>query len=194
MKKISLIMFFMAATVAVTIIACNNKPTATTGKVEISQDSLISRGSYLVNAMGCDDCHSPKTFGPNGPELIPDQRFSGYHADAPLPKLDTANAKKGWTLFAPDLTAAVGPWGMSFAANISSDQTGIGNWTEEQFFRAIREGKSKGLKESRPLLPPMPWPQYRNLKDDDLRAIFAFLKSTKPVENRVPEWKKWNEL
>jgi hypothetical protein len=108
--------------------------------------------------------------------------------------VDTVNAKKGWVLFAPDLTAAVGPWGMSFSANISSDQTGIGNWTEEQFFRAIREGKSKGLKESRPLLPPMPWAQYRNLKDDDLRAIFAFLKSTKPVENRVPEWKKWNEL
>ena len=194
MKKISLIMFFMAATVAVAVIACNNKPTEATAKVEISQDSLISRGSYLVNSMGCDDCHSPKTFGPNGPELIADQRFSGHHADSPLPKVDTITAKKGWMLFAPDLTAAVGPWGMSFAANISSDQTGIGNWTEEQFFRAIREGKSKGLKESRPLLPPMPWPQYRNLKDDDLRAIFAFLKSTKPVENRVPEWKKWNEL
>ena len=83
---------------------------------------------------------------------------------------------------------------MSFSANLTSDPTGIGNWTEEQFFRAIREGKSKGLAESRPLMPPMPWQQYRNLKDEDLRAIFAFLKSTKPVENRVPGWKKWNEL
>ena len=194
MKKISLIMLFMTAAVSIAIIACNSKPVETTGKVQISQDSLVRLGSYLVNSMGCDDCHSPKTFGPNGPEIIADQRFSGHHADTPLPKVDTVNAKKGWVLFAPDLTAAVGPWGMSFSANISSDQTGIGNWTEEQFFRAIREGKSKGLRETRPLLPPMPWAQYRNLKDDDLRAIFAFLKSTKPVENRVPEWKKWNEL
>lgn len=194
MKKLNLIMIAMTAGIAVVIIACNNKAAEPTATIQISQDSLVSRGSYLVNSMGCDDCHSPKKFGPNGPELIEDQRFSGHHADSPLPKTDTNTVLKGWSLFAPDLTAAVGPWGMSFAANISSDQTGIGNWTEEQFFRAIREGKSKGLKESRPLLPPMPWPQYRNLNDQDIKAIFAFLKSTKPVENRVPEWKKWNEL
>ena len=193
MKHISWIIIIMIAMVSAAIVACNSDTKSVT-EIQISQDSLVKRGSYLVNAIGCDDCHSPKKFGPNGPEVIEELRLSGRQANAPMPKADTNVAKQGWMLFASDLTAVVGPWGMSFSANITSDATGIGNWSEEQFFRAIREGKSKGLAESRPLLPPMPWQQYRNLKDEDLRAIFAFLKSTKPVENRVPGWKKWNEL
>ena len=187
-------MAIMVIAVAVATVACNSGTKSATMEIQISPDSLVKRGSYLVNAIGCDDCHSPKRFGPNGPEIIEELRLSGHPGDAPMLKADTNTAKKGWILFAPDLTATVGPWGMSFSANLTSDPTGIGNWTEEQFFRAIREGKSKGLAESRPLMPPMPWQQYRNLKDEDLRAIFAFLKSTKPVENRVPGWKKWNEL
>ena len=85
------------------------------------------------------------------------------------------------------LTNYVGPWGISYSANISSDSTGIGNWSEKQFFKAIREGKYLGLDNTRPLLPPMPWQEYRHASDDDLRAIFAFLKSTKPVKNVVPQ-------
>jgi len=195
MKKFTFI-FAMGVVVASlsAIVACNNSTQASAGEVIISQDSLVKLGAYLVNSIGCDDCHSPKKFGPNGPEIIEELRFSRHPSGSVLPKVDTNVAKQGWMLFAPDLTAFVGPWGMSYAANITSHETGIGLWSEEQFIYAIREGKLKGLKESRPLLPPMPWPQYRNLKDQDLKAIFAFLKSTKPVENRVPGWKKWNEL
>ena len=123
-----------------------------------------------------------------------EHRFGGHLADSKLGKPNTGVMKDGYMLFALDLTSAVGPWGQSYSANISSDATGIGNWTEEQFFRALREGKSKGLKESRPLLPPMPWFVYKNLSDTDIKAIFAFLKSTKPVENRVPGPKAPNEL
>jgi len=39
---------------------------------------------------------------------------------------------------------------------------------------------------TRPLLPPMPWPGFAKASDEDLKAIFAYLKSTPPVENRVP--------
>ena len=144
--------------------------------------------------MGCDDCHSPKIFTPTGFEIDMEHRFGGHLAASKLGKPNTGVIKDGYMLFALDLTSAVGPWGQSYAANISSDATGIGNWTEEQFFRALREGKSKGLKESRPLLPPMPWFVYKNLNDTDIKAIFAFLKSTKPVENRVPGPKAPNEL
>lgn len=150
----------------------------------ISNEGLVSRGKYLVNAIGCDDCHSPKKMGPQGPEVIAEKRFSGFPGDMQIPKAE--NAKGHWILFVPDLTASVGPWGMSFSANITSDETGIGNWTEEQFFRALREGKYKGLPNGRPLLPPMPWPSYGQLSDEDLRAVFAFLKTTKPVQNVVP--------
>ena len=97
-------------------------------------------------------------------------------------------------MFGSDFTSTLGPWGISFAANITSDATGIGNWKEEQFIKAIREGKSKGLEGNRSLLPPMPWFVYRNFSDVDLSAIFAYLKSTKPVKNIVPATKGWKEL
>jgi hypothetical protein len=147
---------------------------------------LVKRGQYLVNAAGCDDCHSPKKMGPHGPEIDSALRFSGYPASRPLPDFDTGTAKK-WVLFSGDLTAAVGPWGTSFSANITSDPTGIGNWTEEQFIRCIREGKWKGLEQGRPLLPPMPWQNFRKLTYEDLRSIYAFLKTTRPVNNTVPQ-------
>ncbi len=144
----------------------------------------MERGQYLVGITGCHDCHSPKIMGPQGPELDPARLLSGFPADRQLPPVPENAA--GWALMAMDLTAAVGPWGTSFAANITSDETGIGNWTEEQFERALRHGLYKGLEGSRPLLPPMPWQNLANLKPEDMRDMFAYLKSTKPVENVVP--------
>lgn len=194
MKKTILILAVFAASVSFVLIACTGTSASPETPVVLSQDSLIKRGSYLVNAMGCDDCHSPKKFTATGFELDMEHRFGGFLAGSPLGKPNTSVMKDGYMLFALDLTSAVGPWGQSYAANISSDETGIGNWSEEQFFRAIREGKSKGLKESRPLLPPMPWFVYKNLNDTDLKAIFAYLKSTRPVHNVVPGPKSIKEL
>lgn len=146
--------------------------------------ALIERGRYLVEITGCNDCHSPKLMGPQGPYPDPDRILSGYPADRPLPPVP-ANTD-GWALMAMDLTAAVGPWGTTFAANLTSDATGIGNWTEEQFERALRHGLYKGMEGSRPLLPPMPWQNLMHMKPEDMKALFAYLKSTKPVENVVP--------
>nr|MBA2563259.1 c-type cytochrome [Chitinophagaceae bacterium] len=160
----------------------------------ISADSLIKRGEYLVTIMGCDDCHSPKIMGAQGPELDMQKRLSGYPAERPLSNADANTLKNGWLLFSGDLTAAAGPWGVSFSANITSDSTGIGNWSEEQFKKAIKQGKYKGLDSTRMLLPPMPWPNYRNLKDEDVKAIFAFLKSVKPVKNLVPQPKQLKDI
>jgi len=147
---------------------------------------LVKRGQYLVSAIGCDDCHSPKKMGLHGPEIDSALRFSGYPASRPVPAYDT-NTIKTWVLFGGDLTSAVGPWGVSFAANITSDPTGIGNWTEAQFIRCICEGKWKGLEQGRPLLPPMPWQNFSKLTYEDLRCIYAYLKTTKPVKNTVPQ-------
>lgn len=149
-----------------------------------TEASKIERGRYLVGIMGCNDCHSPKLMGPQGPYLDPERILSGYPADRPLPPVP-ANAE-AWALMAMDLTAAVGPWGTTFAANITSDETGIGNWSYEQFERALRHGLYKGLEGSRPLLPPMPWQNMVDMKAADMQAVFAYLKSTKPVENVVP--------
>ena len=59
-------------------------------------------------------------------------------------------------------------------------------FTMEGTRKAIREGKYKGLDNTRPLLLPMPWFVYKNLTDDDLKSIYAFLQTTKPVKNVVP--------
>lgn len=156
------------------------------GAEEELQESKVSRGEYLVTTIGCVDCHSPKKMGQRGPEEIPHLKLSGYQQDQEIPPIDKANLKNGWMLMNGDLTAAVGPWGISFAANITSDETGIGNWSVEQFKTAMRKGKFKGMENGRDLLPPMPWPNFAHLTDEDLEAMFAYLKSTDPVENIVP--------
>ena len=174
------------------VIAYGFSSCTTTSSKPLEHDSirdsvqLIKRGEYLVNTIGCDDCHSPKKMGPKGPEVDMALRFSGYPAQRPLPPANEETLKNGWTLFGPDLTCSIGPWGASFAANITSDATGIGNWTEAQFMKAIRDGKSKGLDGARPLLPPMPWQNFRKLNDDDIKSIYAYLKTTPPVKNIVP--------
>ncbi|HTN06978.1 c-type cytochrome [Agriterribacter sp.] len=173
------------------IISCNARGAAELTHPAITKDSLIKRGAYLVAVMGCDDCHSPKRMGDHGPEVIPERRLSGYQQDLPLATVNGDEIKKGWVLFSPDLTAAAGPWGVSFAANLTSDLTGIGSWTAAQFKKALREGKFKGLDNTRPLLPPMPWPNFAQLTDTDLEAVYTFLQSTKPVKNIVPAPRQW---
>ncbi len=185
MKKSMLILTAITGAVIIAFFACNNEPKVE-GDVVISNDSLVSRGNYLVSTSACDDCHTPKIMGPQGPEPDMSRRLSGHPADSKLGKVDTTVVRNGWILFSMDLTAYVGPWGTSYSANLTSDQTGTGSWTEDQFIRAIRKGKYKGMEEGRSLLPPMPWQVYRNMSDMDLKAIFAYLKTTKPIENRVP--------
>ncbi|HUC81702.1 MAG TPA: c-type cytochrome [Flavisolibacter sp.] len=167
--------------------ACSNvKSTKEEKSPVLSEADMVKRGEYLVSTIGCDDCHSPKRMGPNGPELIPELRLSGYPSNRPVQQDLGTSGKMGWVLLANDLTAAVGPWGMSFAANITSDESGIGNWTEHNFITAMRTGKMKGLENGRPMLPPMPWFNFKNLTDEDLKSMFAYLKSTAPVRNVVP--------
>ncbi|MCY7351754.1 MAG: c-type cytochrome [Cytophagaceae bacterium] len=171
---------------AFAFVSCQpSEPAKTATVAEISPDSLVKRGDYLVTTMACGDCHSPLIMGPQGPEPDPARILSGHPANLPLAAIDKS-AAKNWVMFNATGTAVVGPWGVSFTANLTSDPTGIGNWSEEQFARALKEGKSKGIATNRSLLPPMPWMQYRHLNDADIKAIFAYLKSTKPVNNLVP--------
>jgi hypothetical protein len=160
-----------------------------TAKVAPSKDSLVKRGAYLVASIGCNDCHSPKKMGPHGPYVDTARMLSGFPADAPAPTETPDQAKNGLVVFCPDLTAAVGPWGTTFSANITSDVTGIGNWKEEQFINALKHGKYKGLDNTRMIMPPMPWEDFANLSDEDVKAIFYYLKTTKPVKNVPPDFK-----
>lgn len=153
---------------------------------KMSHDELVARGKYLVNFGGCNDCHSPKVMTAQGPVPDNSKLLSGHPAGMPLAPIDTAVTRSRWIYTSMDLTAWAGPWGVSFPANLTpDDQTGIGTWTEEIFFNAIRQGKHMGS--GRPILPPMPWPSVAGLNDEDLRAVFTYLKSLKPISNKVPD-------
>ena len=148
----------------------------------------IDRGEYIVRVGGCADCHAPKTMTPNGPVPHPMKGLSGHQADTKLPAIpkDVLGPDKWAAITNGDFTAWVGPWGVSFAANITGDPaTGIGGWTEDMFIKTLRTGKRMGT--GRNLLPPMPWPTIGQMTDQDLKDVFAYLKSTKPVANRVPD-------
>ncbi|WP_027138356.1 c-type cytochrome [Gaetbulibacter saemankumensis] len=166
----------------------NQKKTDTTvDKPEVKEEptiNLVERGEYLVDLGGCHHCHSPKIMTEQGPIPDPKRLLSGHPADEVLAPFDKETAKH-YMLFTPGLTSFTGPWGTSFAANLTPDATGIGTWTEEQFFKSLREGKHKGLEGSRMVLPPMPWQDFAKLTDEDIKSIFAYLKTQKPIENVV---------
>lgn len=150
-------------------------------------ENQVKWGEHLVTVSACHDCHTPKIITADGLMLLDSSRLlSGHPAGMPGPDVDRAAMERKGLTVTDLLTAWAGPWGVSYAANLTSDDTGTGTWSEQQFMTAIRKGKFKGLEGSRSLLPPMPWEVYRYMTDDELKAIFAYLQTTKPVRNVVP--------
>ncbi len=158
---------------------------AEAASVQAARDARVAHGEYLVRTGGCHDCHTPWKMGDNGPEPDMSRMLMGHPAglaasDPPglaAPFIGSATAT---------MTSWSGPWGRSFTANITPDvETGIGSWTERQFIDTIRNGRHQG--NGRSLLPPMPWPAFRNLADDDLAAMFAYLRTVPAIRNKVPE-------
>ncbi len=143
------------------------------------------RGRYLVESIGCSDCHTPKKRGP-GMVFDETRLLSGHPEGTTLPPVPSLGSGPWVATASWDLTAWAGPWGVSYAMNLTPDEnTGIGSWSEETFVAAIRTGRHMGV--SRPILPPMPWGAFKNLSHDDLKAIYSYLRTIPPVHNRVPE-------
>ncbi|HET9315377.1 MAG TPA: c-type cytochrome [Vicinamibacteria bacterium] len=156
------------------------------GLVSARETDRTERGRYLVSSIGCGECHTPKRMTAKGWEEDRTRLLSGHPEGsklAPAPAL----GQGGWVAASSwDLTAWSGPWGVSYAVNLTPDEnTGIGSWSEETFVSALRTGRHMGV--SRPILPPMPWKAFRNLTDEDLKAVYAYLRTLPPVSNRVPE-------
>ena len=160
------------ATLAVIGIATSaGAQTASTAKAQ-----RIERGRYLVTIAGCHDCHSPKI------EMMtpdPARALSGRPSTTAPPMQSTNEIRASL-----DLTAWAGPWGNSYAANLTPDrETGLGaRYTEAAFIKTIRTGKKP---EGEALAPPMPWPVYAKMTDEDLKAVFAYLRTLAPVRNFV---------
>ena len=147
----------------------------------------VRRGQYLVTIGGCNDCHTPwilQADGKPGPDMS--RSLSGHPQDFPIKAAaDIKSDGWGWA-GAPTNTAFSGPWGVSFAANLTPDEmTGTGIWTFDTFKNTIRNGRHWGV--ARPLLPPMPWFNYREMSDEDLAAVFAYTRTLKPIRNEVQQ-------
>jgi mono/diheme cytochrome c family protein len=143
----------------------------------LAQQTRVERGKYLVTIAACHDCHSPKVDAQMTPDAA--RLLSGRPMTTQPPAQGKNDIRSSL-----DLTAWSGPWGNSYAANLTPDrETGIGaRYTEAAFIKTIRTGKKP---EGEELSPPMPWTQYRNMTDDDLKAIYAYLRTLKPVRNFV---------
>jgi hypothetical protein len=146
----------------------------------------VARGRYMVSVMGCNDCHTPLKMTPNGPEPDMERFLSGHPEQIGALKPEKLNEPWVWASV-PTNTAFSGPWGVSYTMNLTPDKnTGLGIWTEDMFVSAIRNGKHMGT--ARPINPPMPWPAYRNATDEDLKAVFAYLRTIKPIVNHIPDY------
>ena len=180
MKKVIIIIAAVAALFAVRGLQ------GAEAKKDAKKERQVKQGEHLVKAGLCADCHTPKKMGPNGPEEDHARDLSGHPATNILPPPPKLPPGPWMIVGEAGLTAWSGPWGVSFARNLTPDkETGLGDWTEQNFIDTIRTGKKMG--KGRALLPPMPWQGISNYTDDELKAIFAYLRSLPPIKNPVPE-------
>lgn len=126
-----------------------------------STPALIERGHYLANSVTvCMDCHSTRDWS----------KFGG--------PADPATWGKGGEIF--DQT--FGFPGAFYSKNITP--AGIGSWTDGEVYRAITSGVSK---DGSALFPVMPHPNYGKMATEDIHAIIAYLRTLKPIENKVAQ-------
>jgi mono/diheme cytochrome c family protein len=155
-----------------------------TGK--IGKAAQIARGKYLVDIMGCHDCHTPMKMGPNGPEWDMTRALSGHPEEAVMPPAPKLPPGPWVATISGTFTAFSGPFGTSFTRNLTPDkETGLGDWTVEEFIATMKTGRERG--KGRPVLPPMPVQNLKALSDSDIRALFAYLQSIPAIKNRNPQ-------
>lgn len=178
---------FVLTVAAIVGCACLALSAESGGKAALAQHAqLVKRGEYLVMLGGCNDCHSPKVMSARGPLPDTSRLLAGAPTGTKIPEIPYAaiGPDKWGFVGSNDMTTWAGFWGVSFASNLTPDQvTGSGAWTEAAFIKAMRTGKHLGA--GRDILPPMPWQAIGQLPEEDLKAVFAYLQSLKPVENMV---------
>ena len=191
MRKTDFLFLSLMAMVAFCFIACSeNKPAEHATATQAAEkpayggfESQIDWGKHLVAITGCSDCHTPKIMTPQGPADDTTLFLSGHPAAIPAPDVDRKQMESKGLVVTATFTSWVGPWGITYSANLTPDETGLGNWKEDQFIYAIKNKISKGLPGSRPLLPPMSMMPFHHMSTDELKAVFAYLKTIKPISN-----------
>ncbi len=153
------------------------------------KERQAKRGEQLVNEGRCNDCHTPTIETPEGLLVDNNRKLSGHPSDSVIPEIPNVDIdSEEWMNFLSSLDSTVwaGEWGLSFSANLTPDpNTGIGKWNEEIFLDLMKSGRHVNLK--RGIKPPMPWQDYAKLSNKDLKAIFSYLSTLKPIYNPVPK-------
>src|SRR5580700_128363 len=121
----------------------------------------LERGRYIATGLsGCVYCHSPHDWTAPGTPIVAGKESSG------------------------EVLPYAGLPGRIVASNLTPDQeTGAGNWTDDQLARAIREGVGR---DDRALFPIMPYQHYRAMSDEDLASVVVYLRSLPAVHNQLP--------
>ena len=171
--KASIVKVFSSAALCFGIAACTLNSTQETIPVDWEQTGYIERGNYLVNHLGdCVGCHTP--------------RMANGQSDMRL-FLSGVPAKYAGIKEGPSQIAGFpGPRGARFyAKNLTPDnETGLGKWSEEQFVKTFKTGvRFDGVKYA---VSPMEWSIYGNMKEEDVRAIYRYLRTIKPISNNPP--------
>jgi len=144
--------------IVMAIVAVSCTQQAPPGPVEMTAAEKVARGKVISFSSGCQDCHTPGTF---------------YGATDTTRML--SGSELGWE----------GPWGVTFPRNLTPDaETGIASWTEEDIITAFRTGHRPDQTQ---IMPPMPWPAYALMSDEDAHALAAFIKSLPPVHHKAPD-------
>ena len=168
--------------VAVLLFAAVTSAQAPAAKAD-PQTEKVKRGKYMVMVGSCTDCHTPMKMTPDGPAPDMERFLSGHPEGAPDP--GGTLGPNDLALTATDLTTWKQQFGTVYTRNLTPDKTGLGDWTEAQFIKTLRTGRHQG--DGRALLPPMPWIGYAVMTDGDLQAVWAYLRTLKPIRNVVPD-------
>jgi len=186
MNKSKLSVASYALAFAAAALAYASQPVLSADSEAASTPDKVARGKYLVTIAGCNDCHTPLKMGENGPEPDFSRMLSG-HPESVVVKSAARVPDEPWLVTTTATTTAwSGPWGVSFTANLTPDpETGLGRWTFRNFRDTIRTGRHMGR--GRAILPPMPIPMYKHMTDEDLEAVFGYLRTIPAIKNRVPE-------
>jgi mono/diheme cytochrome c family protein len=184
-SKRSLLVFFALAALATGCRAGDERQAGAASETASDEASLVARGKHLVDVGGCHDCHTPVKMGPNGPEPDVARALSGHPSQLVMPPAPALPEGPWVAVVGATMTAWNGPWGTTFTANLTPDRdTGLGTWTTADFIATARTGRRMG--KGRPIMPPMPIPVLNKYTDEELTAMFAYLKSLQPIRNQVP--------
>lgn len=139
----------------------NTMPEKAQGGVRPPSSDTVAYGRYLTTIAGCRECHTKQEKG-----KITGEPFAG-----------------GWEFHMPDGSIVR-------SANITPDKaTGLGSWNADAFVNLFKSRLEQGLHGPKAaageMQTPMPWTMYGGMDTSDLRAIFAYLQSVKPVASTV---------